>query len=79
LCWRDAETIWFVGEDASGHAGFWSVSLGGKRPGRPRLLVKLDTPPGTNYGPAFTSDGNRFYFTVNERLSNVRWAELASR
>lgn len=80
LSWRgDGQTIWFLGEDALGHAGFWSVSLGGKRPGRPRLLVKLDTPAGTNYGPAFTSDGSRFFFTVNERLSNVRWAELARR
>ncbi|MEA2761972.1 MAG: hypothetical protein QOD47_1256, partial [Gemmatimonadaceae bacterium] len=28
---------------------------------------------------AFTTDGKQFFFTLDERLSNVRWAELLNR
>jgi hypothetical protein len=31
---------------------------------------------GRSHGPGFTTDGKNFYFTLDERLSNVRWAEL---
>jgi serine/threonine-protein kinase len=77
LLWPDSETIWFLGEDRSGRGGVWSLSLRGA--GRPRLVVRFDIPPGTTYGPSLSSDGSRFYFTLNERFSNVRWAELTGR
>jgi hypothetical protein len=31
---------------------------------------------GRGSGPTFASDGRWFYFTLDERISNVRWAEL---
>jgi hypothetical protein len=30
-------------------------------------------------GPALATDGSRFYFTLDERMSNVRWAKLKRR
>ena len=31
---------------------------------------------GRSTGPALSTDGRRFYFTLEQRMSNVRWAEL---
>jgi serine/threonine-protein kinase len=68
-----AATIWFMGVDVAGHAGIWSVAL---PHGRPRLLVDLADPQGRQPGPSLATDGARFFFTLDERFSNVRWAEL---
>jgi hypothetical protein len=38
--------------------------------------VDLHDELGRTNGPTLASDGERFYFTLDERLSNVRWAEL---
>jgi hypothetical protein len=69
----DAATLWFLGSDERGHGGIWSLPSSG---GRPRLRVRLDDPSGRFPGASLTSDGTRFYFTLDERFANVRWAEL---
>jgi Tol biopolymer transport system component/DNA-binding SARP family transcriptional activator len=77
VLWRlDQSVIWFIGSDARGHAGIWSVS---PRGGDARLRVKLEDPAGRLPGPTLSTDGSRFYFTLDERFSNVRWAELVKR
>ncbi|MEO7367557.1 MAG: hypothetical protein ABIZ36_06355, partial [Gemmatimonadaceae bacterium] len=74
IVWKiDQETIWFIGSDESGHGGIWSVPAVG---GAPRLRVRLDDPSGRLHGPAVASDGKNFFFTMDERFSNIRWAEL---
>jgi len=74
LAWdKGRDEIWALGHDSTGAGGIWGISL---RTGRPRLLVDLRDPGGMVNGPSLTSDGRRFYFTLDERLSNVRWAEL---
>jgi Tol biopolymer transport system component len=72
---KDSSTLWMLGQSGADQ-GIWALSL---LTGRTRLLVKLDDPVGKSIGPAFTADGSRFYFALNERFSNVRWAELTAR
>jgi Tol biopolymer transport system component/DNA-binding SARP family transcriptional activator len=77
LVWSlDQSTIWFIGSDAKGHGGIWSVPASG---GSARLRVDLDDRSGRAHGPSITTDGSRFYFTLDERFSTVRWADLVSR
>lgn len=77
LVWSlDPSSIWFIGSDSHGRGGIWSVAARG---GNARLRVDLDDPSGRGQGPAFTTDGSRFYFTLDERFTNVRWAELVRR
>lgn len=77
LVWRlDPGTIWFVANDPSGRGGIWSISARG---GTPRLRVRLDDALGRAHGPGFTTDGKRFFFTLDDRISNIRWAELQNR
>jgi len=72
----DPSTIWFTGNTPRGRGGIWSVRSAG---GRPRLRVDLDDASGRSHGPGFTTDGSRFYFTLDERFSNLRWAQLVRR
>lgn len=77
LVWdADGRTIWFVGSDALGNGGIWSVPASG---GAPRLRVRFADDASRAHGPSLTSDGARFYFTLDERFSNIRWGELVAR
>jgi hypothetical protein len=38
-----------------------------------RLLVEFGD---RTSGPALATDGSRFFFTLDQRMSNVRWAAL---
>jgi Tol biopolymer transport system component len=73
LVWKDPSTIWFIGSDRRGRSGIWSVAARG---GVARLRVDFDDPSGRANGVGFTTDGKRFYIALDERFSNVRWAEL---
>src|SRR4029079_13256929 len=73
LQWTTPDTIWMMGQSAE-EQNSWSLSLS---TGKLKLLVRMDDPVGKSIGPAFTSDGKRFYFALNERSSNIQWAELA--
>jgi len=70
LVWRIPDHLWFLGHRPQGKTGIWSVPVGG---GSPQLLVDFGE---RATGPALTTDGRRFYFTLEQRMSNVRWAQL---
>jgi Tol biopolymer transport system component/DNA-binding SARP family transcriptional activator len=77
LAWGgDPNILWFLGQDPRGRGGIWELRI---HEGRARPLVRFDDPMGRSNGAAFTTDGKQFYFTLDERLSNVRWAELVTR
>lgn len=65
--------IWGLGHDSTGTGGIWSLSIPG---GRARHLVSFGNALGLVNGPSLTTDCSRFYFTLDERFSNVSWAEL---
>jgi serine/threonine-protein kinase len=58
------------------HATFWSISAAG---GRPRLLIRFGDPERASNRFDFATDGRRFYFTIEDRQSDVRIAELTRR
>jgi Tol biopolymer transport system component len=68
--------LYFKSHDASGRASFWSIPATG---GRPRLLVRFDDPAWASNRFDFASDGRRFYFTVEDRQSDIWVAEVAGR
>jgi hypothetical protein len=47
--------------------------------GRPRLLVRFDDPARASNRFEFASDRRRFYFTVEDRQSDLWVAELVRR
>jgi Tol biopolymer transport system component len=68
--------LYFKSHDAQGRASFWSIPATG---GRPRLLVRFADPAWSSNRFDFASDGRRFYFTVEDRQSDVWVAEVAGR
>jgi hypothetical protein len=69
--------VYFKSHDrADLRASFWSVAVGG---GRPRLLVRFDDPDRASNRFDFATDGKRFYFTIEDRQSDIRIAELTKR
>jgi Tol biopolymer transport system component len=73
LAWStSSDTLWFLAHDNAGRAGIWSLAPSS---GAKRLLVRLDDPTRL-IGPTLATDQQRFYFTLDERFSNVSWAEL---
>ena len=71
---RDPSTLWMLGQSGPDQ-GIFALSI---PTGKARLLVRLTNPVGKSIGPAFTADESRFYFALNERFSNVWWAELTN-
>ncbi len=69
----DGRAIYFKAVDRKGRASFWSLPTTG---GRPRMLVRFDDPTKPSYHPAWVTDGRRFYFTINDRQSDIYVAEL---
>ena len=67
--------LYFKSHDAYGRASFWSIPAAG---GRPRLLVRFDDPAWASNRFEFASDGRRFYFTVEDRQSDVWVAEVVA-
>ncbi|HYW33051.1 MAG TPA: hypothetical protein VE869_16235 [Gemmatimonas sp.] len=76
LLWQHADTLLFLGANADGASAIWSLPVHG---GDVRMRVDLRAGIGRGNGPAFTTDRDHLYFTVDERFSNVRWAELVRR
>jgi Tol biopolymer transport system component len=68
--------LYFKSHDARGRASFWSMPATG---GRPRLLVRFDDPARASNRFEFASDGRRFYFTVEDRQSDIWVAEAIGR
>jgi serine/threonine protein kinase/Tol biopolymer transport system component len=70
---ENGRELYFKSHDSRGRASFWSIALAG---GRPRLLVRFDDPLWSSNRFDFASDGRRFYFTVEDRQSDLWVAEL---
>jgi Tol biopolymer transport system component len=68
--------VYFKSHDARGRASFWSMPLSG---GRPRLLARFDDPARATNRFEFASDGKRFYFTIEDRQSDIWVADIAKR
>jgi len=73
---RDGRTIYYKAHDAEGQTSFWSVSAAG---GTPRLRVRFSDPDRQSSREDFAVDARRFYFTIEDRQSDVFVAELTSR
>jgi Tol biopolymer transport system component len=67
----DARTVYFKAHDAEGRTSFWAVSATG---GAPRLLVRFPNPDRQS-----AVDGQRLYFAIEDRQSDVFVAEMISR
>jgi eukaryotic-like serine/threonine-protein kinase len=72
----DGGTIYFKSHDARGRASFWSLPATG---GRPRLRVRFEAPGRQSNRIVWATDGKRFYFTIEDRQSDVWIAELTAR
>ncbi len=70
---RDGRTIYAKAADRTGRASFWAFPASG---GRSRLLVRFDDPTKPSSRFAWATDGRRFYFTINDRQSDIYVAEL---
>jgi eukaryotic-like serine/threonine-protein kinase len=64
----DGRTLYFKSHDARSNASFWSIPLTG---GTPRLLVRFDDPERPSYRGEWALRGNRFYFLIQDRQSDV--------
>ena len=70
----DGRVVYFLGRDPRDQSvGIWSVPAAG---GRPRLTVRFDDPSRPWHRFGFRVKGNRFYFTVGDRQSDVWTTEV---
>ena len=69
----DGQTVYYKAVDSEGTASFWAVPVTG---GTPRLLVRFDDPSKRSNRREFTTDGERFYFTIGGRESDIWLMEL---
>jgi hypothetical protein len=69
----DSRTLYYLAVDPAEQASIWSVSLTG---GPPRLIVRFDDPTREWHRFGFKAGGERFYFTVGDRQSDVWAAEV---
>ena len=70
----DGRAVYFKSHDARGRATFWSLPATGGRP-----LPRCDDQKRAANRFDFASDGRRFYFTIEDRQSDVWIAEVARR
>jgi len=72
----DGRTLYFKSHDERGRAALWSVPLQG---GRPTLLVRLDDPGRPSSRTDFAVGGDRLYFTLDDRRSNIFITSVTAR
>ena len=70
---EDSRTLYYLAVDPAEQASIWSVGLTG---GPPRLMVRFDDPTREWHRFGFKAGGERFYFTVGDRQSDVWAAEV---
>ena len=77
LAWTSSpDTVWFLAHiKKSGEGSIWSLALSS---GTRKLLARLKDPKRLT-GLTLATDQKYFYFTLDERFSNIRWAELVKR
>jgi Tol biopolymer transport system component len=64
----DGRSIIVKATDPDGYASFWSIPAEG---GTPRLLVTFDDPSRPFGRPELATDGQRVYFTIDNRQSDI--------
>ncbi len=69
----DGHAIYYKAHDALGRASFWMADTAG---GAPRLLVQFPNPERQSSRKDFTTNGKHFFFTIEDRQSDVFVAEL---
>jgi hypothetical protein len=69
----DAQTVYYKVTDSDGTTGFWAIPVAG---GTPRLLVRFDDPAKPSPRVEFTTDGERFFFTIGRQESDIWLMEL---
>ena len=72
----DGAGVYFKSHDAMGRASIWYQRLTG---GRPTMLVRFDDFARQSYRSNFSAGAGRFFFTINDRQSDVWVAELTPR
>ena len=70
---RDGRTIYLKGVNREGRGGFWALPPAG---GRPRLVVRFDDATRSSSRKEWATDGRRFFFTIDDRQSDIYVAEL---
>jgi len=69
----DGKLIYLKAHDENGRTSFWSLNSDG---GNPRLLVRFPNPDRQSSRADFAADRKRFYFTIEDRQSDVFLAEM---
>jgi eukaryotic-like serine/threonine-protein kinase len=72
----DSRTLYFKSFEPAGGTALWAVPLSG---GRPHLLVRFDDRSRPSIRPDFTAAAGRFFFTIEDRQSDVWVADVARR
>jgi len=70
----DSRTVYYLAVDDKNRASFWSVPVSG---GKPKLLVEFDDPMRQTMRGEFSTDGERFYFTLANFESDIWVGELS--
>jgi Tol biopolymer transport system component len=70
---HDGSLLFLKGADAAAHNGVWSLRVSG---GGPRLAIRFDDASRSSDRADFSVDATRFYFTVDDRQSDVWVADL---
>ncbi|MBI2795648.1 MAG: PD40 domain-containing protein [Gemmatimonadetes bacterium] len=76
VCWSpDGKTVYVKAlHTATGQPSIWAVPAAG---GAPRLVVRFDDPNRPSGRQEFSTDGKRFYFTVDNRQSDISIVDVA--
>jgi len=72
----DGKTVYFKSHDARGNASIWAIPAAG---GTPRLLVRFDDPSRPSYRPEIAVGGDRIFFTIEDRQSDVYVMDVLKR
>ncbi len=64
----DGRKIYFKSHDVLGRASIWSISTKG---GTPQLLIRFDDPTRPSYRNQWALGGDRIYFPVQDRQSDI--------
>jgi Tol biopolymer transport system component len=74
LLWsQDGRTVYYKAFDVEGRPSIWSVPVSG---GVPKLLIRFDDPSRLSSRGEFATDGERFFFTIERRESDIGVMEL---
>jgi hypothetical protein len=73
---QDGKGVYFKSHDAQGLTSFWSIPVTG---GRPVLLVTFHDPLRQSSRFDFAVGAGRFFFTIDDRRSNIWIAEVTER